>query len=142
MDFSSVKFNGKNYLIWEFQFCYFVAGKGLSSYLNGSAAKPIAPTKPIAQVASSTSADEDSATVAAACAAAVAAAEAKHTAAVAAFVKDLETWNLNNARVFSWLINSVETKIALTLRKFDSAAAIWTHLEKVMQRLAPLGYLS
>ncbi|CAN1294927.1 hypothetical protein LINPERPRIM_LOCUS22648 [Linum perenne] len=44
---------------------------------------------------------------------------------------ELEIWKTNNAKVFSWIINSVEPRIALTLRTFTSAAAIWIHLKKL-----------
>ncbi|CAN0839525.1 Retrovirus-related Pol polyprotein from transposon TNT 1-94 [Linum grandiflorum] len=87
----SARFNGKNYSLWEFQFRYFVAGKGLLPYLDGRATEP----------------------------------------ELMSYSKELEKWNLNNAKVFSWIINSVEPRIALTLRTFTSAAAIWSHLEKV-----------
>ncbi|CAN0886825.1 hypothetical protein LINGRAHAP2_LOCUS15452 [Linum grandiflorum] len=113
-----VRFNGKNYSLWEFQFRYFVAGKGLISYLDGRATEPIAPS------ASSSTSKED--------AAARAAAEKKLVAELMTYAKELEKWNLNNAKVFSCIINSVELRIALTLRMFTSATAIWSHLEKTV----------
>ncbi|CAN1222790.1 Retrovirus-related Pol polyprotein from transposon TNT 1-94 [Linum grandiflorum] len=42
----------------------------------------------------------------------------------------VQTWNINNARVLSYLIGSIESSIALTLRSFPSAAAIWNHLHR------------
>ncbi|CAN1240951.1 Retrovirus-related Pol polyprotein from transposon TNT 1-94 [Linum perenne] len=90
MEYQSVRFNGKNYAIWEFQFRYVVASKGLLSCLDGPVVEP----------------------------------------ALAEFNRSRETWLLNNARVFSWLINSVDPRIALTFRTFTSATAIWSHLER------------
>ncbi|CAN0896019.1 Retrovirus-related Pol polyprotein from transposon TNT 1-94 [Linum grandiflorum] len=41
---------------------------------------------------------------------------------------ELLAWKINNAKVLSYIINSVDPAIALTLRAFSSAAEIWTHL--------------
>ncbi|CAN1300326.1 hypothetical protein LINPERPRIM_LOCUS24550, partial [Linum perenne] len=42
----------------------------------------------------------------------------------------LEAWETNDAKVFSWLIGSMETSIAMTLRNFDTAAEAWDHLRR------------
>ncbi|CAN0928687.1 Retrovirus-related Pol polyprotein from transposon RE1 [Linum grandiflorum] len=47
-----------------------------------------------------------------------------------ASVAQKKTWSTNNAKVFSYLIGSKETKIALTLRTFTYAAEIWEHHQK------------
>ncbi|CAN1182246.1 hypothetical protein LINPERHAP2_LOCUS35862 [Linum perenne] len=64
-------------------------------------------------------------------AAAKKAVDAVHATITMTFTKELEIWRANKAKVFSWIINSVEPRIALTLRTFTSVAAIWIHLEKV-----------
>ncbi|CAN1127645.1 hypothetical protein LINPERHAP2_LOCUS4171, partial [Linum perenne] len=48
---------------------------------------------------------------------------------------DLSTWEINNAKVFSWIIGSVEPTIALTLRTFDSVADVWVHLQKTYSEI-------
>ncbi|CAN0870467.1 Retrovirus-related Pol polyprotein from transposon TNT 1-94 [Linum grandiflorum] len=89
-DSVGIRFNGKNYALWEYSFRTFIEGKGLLSYLDGSCPKPTASGS-----MSSTSA-----------------------------------WSMNNARVLSYIIGSVEPAIALTLRSFPSAASVWKHLGK------------
>ncbi|CAN0875299.1 hypothetical protein LINGRAHAP2_LOCUS10744 [Linum grandiflorum] len=93
--------------------------KGVLAYLNGSAKKPVASSS---SSSPSSTADDDATRDTA---------TAKSAASTESFKKELETWELNNAKVFSWLINSMEYQISLTLRTFTSAAAIWTLLEKV-----------
>ncbi|CAN1245559.1 hypothetical protein LINGRAPRIM_LOCUS2980 [Linum grandiflorum] len=89
-DSIKIRFNGKNYSIWEFSFRTFIQGKGFLAYLDG--------TNPSPTLLS---------------------------------LADLKvTWAINNARVLSYLIGSVESTIALTLRSFPSAAAAWDHLRK------------
>ncbi|CAN0847376.1 hypothetical protein LINGRAHAP2_LOCUS4941 [Linum grandiflorum] len=40
------------------------------------------------------------------------------------------TWNTKNAQVISHLLHCMEPHIALTLRTFNTASKIWTHLKK------------
>ncbi|CAN1301965.1 hypothetical protein LINPERPRIM_LOCUS25222, partial [Linum perenne] len=40
----------------------------------------------------------------------------------------ITTWEVNDARVLSYLIGSVDPAIALTLRSYPSATAAWRHL--------------
>ncbi|CAN0914120.1 hypothetical protein LINGRAHAP2_LOCUS28367 [Linum grandiflorum] len=47
----------------------------------------------------------------------------------------LAAWRSNNARVVRWLINSMESRIALTLPTFTSAADIWAYLEKTYSKV-------
>ncbi|CAN0840830.1 hypothetical protein LINGRAHAP2_LOCUS2944 [Linum grandiflorum] len=42
--------------------------------------------------------------------------------------KEQADWTANNAQVTSWLLAAVEPNIALSLRSFSSASAMWTHL--------------
>ncbi|CAN0918603.1 hypothetical protein LINGRAHAP2_LOCUS30964 [Linum grandiflorum] len=46
-----------------------------------------------------------------------------------------KTWKKNNARVFSWLLGSIDQSIALTLRTFDCAASVWDHLKKTYSQV-------
>ncbi|CAN1299224.1 hypothetical protein LINPERPRIM_LOCUS24108 [Linum perenne] len=36
-------------------------------------------------------------------------------------------WRMNNARVLSYIVGSVDPMIALSIRAFSSAAMVWTH---------------
>ena len=82
----SVKFNGTNFALWEFQFRIFVEGKGYSGILDGSQ-------------------KEEGTT------------EAKLQ------------WKTKNAQVITWILNSVEPEITLSLRSFKTAATMWKHLQ-------------
>ncbi|CAN0875498.1 Retrovirus-related Pol polyprotein from transposon RE1 [Linum grandiflorum] len=89
-DSVGVRFNGKNYALWEFSFRTFVQGKGLFTYLDGTCPQPTAVESVITP----------------------------------------QIWVMNNARVLSYLIGSVEPAVALTLRSYPSAAAVWNHLRQ------------
>ena len=45
VDVFGVRFTGKNYSTWEFQFCIFVMGKDLRGPIDGSDPTPTEPTK-------------------------------------------------------------------------------------------------
>ncbi|KAF2283065.1 hypothetical protein GH714_043724 [Hevea brasiliensis] len=45
--------------------------------------------------------------------------------------KEKAKWRVNNARVITWILNSVEKDIALSLRPFSTANEIWVHLQKL-----------
>jgi len=45
--------------------------------------------------------------------------------------KEKQVWHANNARVISWILNSVHVDVALNLRPFNLAAEMWKHLKKV-----------
>ncbi|CAN1245741.1 Retrovirus-related Pol polyprotein from transposon TNT 1-94 [Linum grandiflorum] len=42
---------------------------------------------------------------------------------------------MNNAKVFSWFLGAIDQNIALTLRTFDCAADVWTHLKKTYSQV-------
>ncbi|KAH0683584.1 hypothetical protein KY290_022204 [Solanum tuberosum] len=48
--------------------------------------------------------------------------------------KELDRWNLNNAKVIVWMLNSVHANIVMGLRPFSSASEIWLHLRNVYQQ--------
>ncbi|CAN1139587.1 hypothetical protein LINPERHAP2_LOCUS11369 [Linum perenne] len=112
-DLLAVKFNGKNYDLWSFQFRLLVQGKSLLPYLDGTLSKPSSSAKAIVI-------DKSDAT----------AAGGKIDSDSPSTFVDLATWEANNARVFSWIVGSVNPSIAMTLRTFTSAADVWTHLRK------------
>ncbi|KAK2985226.1 hypothetical protein RJ640_009329 [Escallonia rubra] len=89
----SVKLDGKHYSIWRFHFQYFVEGKGLWGYVDGSEPQP------------------------------------------AAFqVKEATQWKVNNAKVISWILGSVDTSIGIPTRGLHTAKDMWEYLEKVYQQ--------
>ena len=45
--------------------------------------------------------------------------------------KEKSKWKANNAKIITWILNSVEKEIALSLRSFRTANVIWAHLKKV-----------
>ncbi|PHU02663.1 F-box/kelch-repeat protein SKIP11 [Capsicum chinense] len=48
--------------------------------------------------------------------------------------KELDLWKLNNAKVISWMLNSVHANIAMGLRPFSLASEMWTHIRTVYQQ--------
>ncbi|KAL5763158.1 hypothetical protein ACOSP7_019422 [Xanthoceras sorbifolium] len=88
----SIKFNGRNFALWEFHFRVFVVGKGLSGFLDGSAKEE---------------GDE----------------------------KAKSSWKTKNAQVITWVLNSVELDIALSLRSFKTTADIWNHLKGIYSQV-------
>ncbi|CAN1323872.1 Retrovirus-related Pol polyprotein from transposon TNT 1-94 [Linum perenne] len=49
---------------------------------------------------------------------------------------EIASWHVNNAKVLSWLICSVEPAIAITFRSFMTAAEVWTHLRQVYSQVS------
>lgn len=90
IDTLTVKFNGTNYFLWEFQFRNFVQGQELWDFVNGSSKKP--------------SSDK---------------------------LEELKNWTSKNARVISWVLHSVEPSIAINLRAYQTAADMWSHLQRI-----------
>ncbi|CAN0840535.1 Retrovirus-related Pol polyprotein from transposon RE1 [Linum grandiflorum] len=88
LDVVSVRFNGKNFALWEFQFRVFVQGRRLLAILDGTSSEP----------------------------------------ASDATTKIKDDWAANNAQIISWLLSSVESGVALSLRGFTTAHEMWKHL--------------
>ncbi|CAN1216396.1 Retrovirus-related Pol polyprotein from transposon RE1 [Linum perenne] len=42
---------------------------------------------------------------------------------------EIAVWEMNDARVLSYILGSVDSSIALSLRAFPTSAAVWKHLE-------------
>ncbi|KAH0740465.1 hypothetical protein KY290_033508 [Solanum tuberosum] len=84
----SVRFTGKNYSSWEFQFQLFVTGKELWGHIDGSDPAPTDTTK-------------------------------------------LGEWKIQDARVMTWILGSIDPLIVLNLRPDKTAKAMWDYLQKV-----------
>lgn len=103
-DIIPIKFNGKNYMSWSFHLRNFVEGKGLIGYLNGTNPQP----------AISTTADGSS-----------------DTASKTVDEKAIASWNQNNAKVVTWIVNSVDLPVSISLQAFTNASDMWDHLKKL-----------
>eukprot|EP00268_Persea_americana_P010392 TRINITY_DN14227_c0_g1_i9.p1 TRINITY_DN14227_c0_g1~~TRINITY_DN14227_c0_g1_i9.p1 ORF type:complete len:116 (-),score=6.66 TRINITY_DN14227_c0_g1_i9:5-352(-) len=45
--------------------------------------------------------------------------------------KGLATWSKENARVVTWILNSIDPSLAVALQAYTTAADMWAHLKKV-----------
>ena len=52
----------------------------------------------------------------------------------AADAKTLATWNQNNAKVVTWILNYVDSSISLALQAYTKASDMWVHLKKLYQQ--------
>ena len=91
IEVACVKFLGKNYFAWEFQFQIYVQGNELWGHLDGTTAKPTDPTKAV-------------------------------------------EWEAKDARIKSWILQTMEPTIAVTLRPYKTAKAMWDYLKKVYRQ--------
>lgn len=89
MDAIPVKLTGKNYKTWSFHLKNYVEGKGMLGYLDGTITKPTAVQ------------DEDSTS----------------TASKYADDKAMVTWNQNNAKVGTRILNSVDPSLYKLLQR-------------------------
>lgn len=89
MDVIPVKLTGKNYMTWSFHLKNYVEGKGMLGYLDGTITKPTAVQ------------DEDSTS----------------TASKSANDKAMATWNQNNAKVVTRILNSVNPSLYKLLQR-------------------------
>ncbi|CAL1358011.1 unnamed protein product [Linum trigynum] len=96
LDCVSVRFNGKNFALWELQFRLFVQGRRLSSILDGSKPEPDA----------------------------------------TASAQEREDWAVHNAQIMVWLLGSMDPSIALSLRGFSTAHAMWKHLSDIHSQVS------
>ena len=99
-----LKFSGKNYMSWSFHIRNFVEGKGLIGYLNGTNPQP----------AISTTMDGSSG-----------------TASKTVDEKAIASWNQNNAKVVTWILNSVDLFVSISLQAFTKASDMWDQLKKL-----------
>ncbi|XP_019427158.1 PREDICTED: uncharacterized protein LOC109335479 [Lupinus angustifolius] len=47
------------------------------------------------------------------------------------YAKELETWEVNNSKIITWINNSVSQSIGFQLAKYDSASQVWEHLKRL-----------
>ena len=45
--------------------------------------------------------------------------------------KILATWTKENAKVVTWILNSIDPSLAVALQAYTTTADIWAHLKKV-----------
>lgn len=45
--------------------------------------------------------------------------------------KATTTWTQNNSKVVTWILNSIEPSISLSLHSFSKASEMWNHLKKL-----------
>ncbi|KAL6318300.1 hypothetical protein AAG906_039392 [Vitis piasezkii] len=83
-----IRFTGKNYCAWEFQFKLFVKGKELWGHIDGSNLAP-----------------RDA--------------------------KALSKWEVEDARVMTWILRSVEPHLVLNMRPYKTIATMWNYLHMV-----------
>ena len=50
------------------------------------------------------------------------------------YKKSLKQWSINNSKVLSWIINSVDSSMGANLYKFDVAKDAWDYLSKMFQQ--------
>ena len=48
--------------------------------------------------------------------------------------KTLATWNQNNTKVVTWILNSVDPSISLALQAYTTASDMWVHLKNLYQQ--------
>ncbi|XXG51957.1 hypothetical protein AAC387_Pa03g0404 [Persea americana] len=106
VDVIPVKLNGTNYMNWSFHLKNFVEGKGLLGYLDGTTQKPTT-------ILDTTAKDGAS------------------TASKTVDEKAVATWNQNNAKVVTWILNSVDPSLSLSLQAFTKASDMWNHMKKL-----------
>jgi hypothetical protein len=44
----------------------------------------------------------------------------------------LETWDVNNSKIITWINNSVSQSIGVQLAKYDTAKEVWDHLKRLL----------
>ncbi|XP_019425863.1 PREDICTED: uncharacterized protein LOC109334254 [Lupinus angustifolius] len=47
------------------------------------------------------------------------------------YAKELETWEVNNSKIITWINNSVSQSIGFQIAKYDSASQVWEHLQRL-----------
>lgn len=74
----SVRFDGKNYFLWEFNLRVYIKGRDLLGMIDGTDLQPTESTK-------------------------------------------LKQWTVNDGKIMSWILNSVEPQIAINLHPYETA---------------------
>eukprot|EP00268_Persea_americana_P042906 TRINITY_DN42998_c0_g1_i1.p1 TRINITY_DN42998_c0_g1~~TRINITY_DN42998_c0_g1_i1.p1 ORF type:complete len:254 (-),score=43.67 TRINITY_DN42998_c0_g1_i1:1786-2547(-) len=58
-------------------------------------------------------------------------ADSAGTASKPADKKPITTWQQNNAKVITWILNSIDQSISLSLQAYTKASDMWNHLKKL-----------
>ena len=45
--------------------------------------------------------------------------------------KAIATWSEENAKVITWILNSIDSSLAMALQAYATAAEMWAHLKKI-----------
>jgi len=91
----NVRLNGENYSYWSYIMKFFLKGKSMCNYVDGTSVKPT---------------DKKD--------------EAKYS-------KELETWDVSNSKILTWINNSISQSIGMQLAKYDTAKEVWDHLKRL-----------
>ncbi|CAN1774740.1 hypothetical protein LINPERHAP1_LOCUS13064, partial [Linum perenne] len=113
----NVRFDGNNYAYWAYSFRTFIKGKGLLGYLDGTCPLPTA-----SSVREVTPKPTDSESV-------LGKSATSFPSSSASLDELIASWEMADARVLSYIIGSVDSSIALSLRSFPTSAAVWSHLQ-------------
>jgi hypothetical protein len=46
----------------------------------------------------------------------------------------IDTWEANNAKIITWINNSVEHSIGTQLAKYETAKEVWDHLQRLFMK--------
>ena len=47
------------------------------------------------------------------------------------YATELDTWEANNSKIITWIINSVELSIGARLAKYEMTKEVWDHLQRL-----------
>ena len=57
--------------------------------------------------------------------------DSTNTTSKTADEKAVATWNQNNAKVVTWILNSVDPSLSMSLQAFTKASDMWNHMKKL-----------
>ncbi|CAN1189602.1 Retrovirus-related Pol polyprotein from transposon RE1 [Linum perenne] len=119
-DSVSTRFDGSNYALWAYQFRTLIKGKGLLPYLDGSKSIPTAASVAAASLSIPDQSDPTKARL-----------------VTTTNLEDLiAAWEMADAKVLSYILGSVDSSIALSLRSFPTSAAVWKHLQTTYSNIS------
>ncbi|XP_050890354.1 uncharacterized protein LOC127095752 [Lathyrus oleraceus] len=49
----------------------------------------------------------------------------------AKYAKELETWDVSNLKILTWINNSVSQSIGVQLEKYNTTKKVWDHLKRL-----------
>ena len=57
--------------------------------------------------------------------------DSTNTTSKTADEKAVATWNQNNAKVLTWILNSIDPSLSMSLQAFTKASNMWNHMKKL-----------